>query len=55
MVKKGFKVEDKVTRSALQNAASVAQMILTTEILVAEEKEEKAWCTVPPQKSVMMY
>ena len=27
----------KVTRSALQNAASVAQMILTTEVLVAEE------------------
>ena len=29
----------KVTRSALQNAASVAQMILTTESLVADKKE----------------
>jgi chaperonin GroEL len=32
----------KVTRSALQNAASIASMLLTTEVLVAEEpKEEK--------------
>ena len=32
----------KVTRSALQNAASVASMVLTTESLVADIKEEKA-------------
>ena len=32
----------KVTRSALQNAASVASMILTTECLVTDVKEEKA-------------
>ncbi|PNR95857.1 chaperonin GroEL [Petrotoga sp. 9PWA.NaAc.5.4] len=33
----------KVTRSALQNAASIASMLLTTEVLVVEEpKEEKA-------------
>ena len=32
----------KVTRSALQNAASVASMILTTESLVAENKDDKA-------------
>ena len=31
----------KVSRSALQNAASVASMILTTESLVTENKEEK--------------
>lgn len=31
----------KVTRSALQNAASVAGMVLTTECLVVDEKEEK--------------
>ncbi|MDD5952099.1 MAG: chaperonin GroEL [Oscillospiraceae bacterium] len=30
----------KVTRSALQNAASVAAMVLTTESLVADKKEE---------------
>lgn len=32
----------KVTRSALQNAASVAAMVLTTESLVADEPEDKA-------------
>ncbi|MFN4082390.1 MAG: chaperonin GroEL [Bacteroidia bacterium] len=32
----------KVSRVALQNAASVASMILTTECILAEEKEEKA-------------
>ena len=31
----------KVTRSALQNSASVAAMVLTTESLVADEPEEK--------------
>ena len=37
----GFGVVDptKVTRSALQNAASVAAMVLTTESLVADKKE----------------
>ena len=30
----------KVTRSALQNAASVAAMVLTTESLIAERKED---------------
>ncbi|PNR96442.1 MULTISPECIES: chaperonin GroEL [Petrotoga] len=30
----------KVTRSALQNAASIASMLLTTEVLVAEEPKE---------------
>lgn len=37
----------KVTRSALQNAASIAGMLLVTEALVAEVKEEKKE-TVPP-------
>jgi len=31
----------KVTRSALQNAASIAAMLLTTEVLVVEKKEEE--------------
>ncbi|MBC7220760.1 chaperonin GroEL [Candidatus Bipolaricaulota bacterium] len=41
----------KVTRSALQNAASIAGMLLTTEALVAEIKEEKkeAMPTPPPE------
>lgn len=30
----------KVTRCALQNAASVAGLLLTTEAMVAEEKED---------------
>ena len=29
----------KVTRSAIQNAASIASLILTTEVVVAEKKE----------------
>jgi chaperonin GroEL len=31
----------KVTRSALENAASIAGMLLTTEVLVVEKKEEE--------------
>ncbi|KKQ74725.1 MAG: 60 kDa chaperonin [Candidatus Woesebacteria bacterium GW2011_GWB1_38_5] len=39
----------KVTRSALQNAASVAMMVLTTEGLVADLPEEKSPQTgMPP-------
>lgn len=42
MVKDGIIDPAKVTRSALQNAVSVAIMVLTTECLVAEapKKEE---------------
>jgi chaperonin GroEL len=32
----------KVTRSAVQNAASIAGMLLTTETLVVEKPEEEA-------------
>ncbi|NKB40477.1 MAG: chaperonin GroEL, partial [Ilumatobacter sp.] len=32
----------KVTRAGLQNAASIAAMLLTTEVLVADEPEEDA-------------
>jgi len=38
----------KVTRSALQNAASIAGMLLTTEALVAEIREEKKETPPPP-------
>ncbi|HVT38754.1 MAG TPA: TCP-1/cpn60 chaperonin family protein, partial [Gemmatimonadaceae bacterium] len=31
----------KVTRTALQNAASIASLLLTTEALIVEKKEEK--------------
>ena len=40
MVEAGILDPAKVTRSALQNAASVASMVLTTESLVADKKEE---------------
>ncbi|MGC2830806.1 MAG: chaperonin GroEL, partial [Candidatus Acidiferrum sp.] len=42
MVKMGVIDPAKVTRLALQNAASIAGLMLTTEALVAEIKEEKA-------------
>ena len=41
MIKAGIVDPVKVTRSALQNAASIAAMLLTTEALVAEKPEEK--------------
>ncbi len=41
MFKAGIIDPAKVTRSALQNAASIAGMLLTTEVLVVEKPEEK--------------
>lgn len=42
MVKAGIVDPAKVTRSALQNAASIASLVLTTETIVAEKVEENA-------------
>ena len=42
MIKAGIVDPTKVTRSALENAASVASMVLTTESLVADEPEDPA-------------
>ena len=42
MFEAGILDPTKVTRSALQNAASVAAMVLTTESLVADKKEDAA-------------
>ena len=42
MIEAGIVDPTKVTRSALQNAASVASMVLTTESIVAEKKDPKA-------------
>lgn len=42
MIQAGIVDPTKVTRSALQNAASVAAMVLTTESLVTDIKEEKS-------------
>ncbi len=41
MIAAGIVDPTKVTRCALQNAASVAAMVLTTESLVADKKEDK--------------
>lgn len=41
MVKAGIIDPAKVTRSALQNAASVSALLLTTEVVVANKKEPK--------------
>ena len=42
MIPAGIVDPTKVTRSALQNAASVASMVLTTESLVADKKDPQA-------------
>ena len=42
MIDAGIVDPTKVTRSALENAASVAAMVLTTESLVADKKEDAA-------------
>ncbi len=47
MMKFGILDPLKVTRSALQNAASVAQMVATTECLITDIPEEKKEPTMP--------
>ena len=42
MIKAGIIDPTKVARSALQNAASVAGLMLTTEVMIAEVPEDKA-------------
>ena len=44
MKKEGIVDPTKVTRSALQNAASIASMVLTTESLVTDVPEDKCNC-----------
>ncbi len=55
MVKAGIVDPAKVTRSALQNAASIGGMILTTECLVADKPEEKKEMAMPPGGMGGMY
>src|SRR5467141_2366133 len=47
MVKAGIIDPTKVTRSALQNAASIAAMLLTTEALVSDIPEKKSSAPAP--------
>ena len=42
MVKEGIIEPAKVTRSALQNAASIAGLFLTTEAVIADKPEKAA-------------
>src|SRR5262245_1575353 len=48
MVKAGIIDPAKVTRTALQNAASIASLLLTTDALVAEIPEKKKGPPMPP-------
>ena len=48
MVAAGVIDPTKVTRSALQNASSIAGLLLTTEAVVVERKEEKKDMPMPP-------
>ena len=41
MLKMGVIVPTKVERTALQNAASIAGLLLTTDAIISEIKEEK--------------
>ena len=48
MLKAGIVDPAKVTRSALQNAASIASMVLTTETLVADKPDKEAPAPAAP-------
>jgi len=47
LVQKGIIDPTKVTRTALQNAASIASLLLTTDALVSEKPEEKEKSAAP--------
>ena len=53
MVKAGIVDPAKVTRSALQNAASIASLVLTTETIVADKVEENAAAPAMPSMGGM--
>ena len=53
LVKSGIIDPAKVTRSALQNAASVAALLLTTDVLVVDKPEKKPAAPAGPDASGM--
>ncbi|MBR5880063.1 MAG: chaperonin GroEL, partial [Clostridia bacterium] len=55
MMSAGIVDPTKVTRSALQNAASIASVILTTESVVADKPEPVAPAAAAPQGMGGMY
>lgn len=55
MIAAGIVDPAKVTRSALQNAASIAALVLTTEAIVGDEPEDKpAMPPMPPMPGAGM-
>jgi len=48
LVRSGIIDPTKVVRTALQDAASVAGLLITTEAMVAEKPERKAAPAMPP-------
>ncbi len=48
MIASGIIDPTKVTRSATQNAASIAALMITAETLIADKPEEKAAPAMPP-------
>ena len=54
-MKAGIIDPTKVTRFALQNAASVAALLMTTEAMVAEKPEEKKASAAPHMPPEDMY
>jgi chaperonin GroEL len=55
LVKAGVIDPTKVTRTALQNAASIAGLLLTTEALIVERKEDKPSAPAGPGGMGGMY
>jgi chaperonin GroEL len=55
LVKSGVVDPTKVTRAALQNAASIAGLLLTTECMITEIPESKSAPASPPQGGGMDY
>jgi chaperonin GroEL len=55
LVKSGIVDPAKVARSALENAASIAGMLLTTEALIAEKPEKERAPAMPPGGGGMDY
>ena len=48
MIKFGVIVPTKVERTALQNGASIASLLLTTDAVVSEIPEKKKEAAMPP-------
>ncbi len=48
MIAGGIIDPTKVTRSAIQNAASIAALMITTEVLITEKPEEEETPPMPP-------